>query len=184
MNPQDLILSLKKLVEKREIDYFGGGDNFISPLIPTDTFRKYDTEFRWDDLNEDWLQRYIDTKWRFPTPNIYLPCKKIDEPLIKPISPIKWSIKHSSQIKRFGTYRMPLHKTLEKLLNEDPSRKPTAKLVKAMWEIEKPSDIEEVLADEFKYFNTNGKLKLATWNALGKAINNLIIKIDSQQEPT
>jgi hypothetical protein len=72
ITPIELINQLKKLVQDGEIDCFRGGDNFIAPL--TIPFRKYDTEFRWDDLNEDWLDKYtieIRTSWRFPTPEIF-----------------------------------------------------------------------------------------------------------------
>ena len=70
--PNELINHLKKLVQDGEIECFRGGDNFIAPL--TFPFRKYDTEFRWDDLNVDWLDRFnkeIRTSWRFPTPEIF-----------------------------------------------------------------------------------------------------------------
>ena len=72
IKPNELINHLKELVEKGEIDSFSGGDNFIAPL--SILFRQYDTVFRWDDLNSDWLDRFnreIKTSWRFPTPEIY-----------------------------------------------------------------------------------------------------------------
>jgi len=181
ITPNELINYLKKLVQDGEIDCFRGGDNFIAPL--TFPFRKYDTEFRWDDLNEDWLDKYtieIRTSWRFPTPEIYQNKKS---PVISSTTQSKnlimYELKSDFEIIRAGRYRPVLIQTLRVLIGNDPYIKPSPRLVKEAWEKNKPEDVYEILCDEFKYLDNNGKLKSATWNALGKAINNLTIKKSS-----
>ena len=108
-----------------------------------------------------------------------------DDSGLNHLSPISssqsdWKLKPESELKRFGGYRDALYETVKELFKENPNQKPSARLVKAKWDKNKPSDIYEVLTDEFKYLNNFYVVKTVSWISLGKAISNLLIPNNSK----
>lgn len=117
--------------------------------------------------------------------NLYVAVGLKDDSGLKHLSLIpstqsNWKLKPKSELKRCGGYRIPLYETVKELLEENPSQKPSPRLVKDKWKKNKPDDIYEVLTDEFKYFNNSGEVETATWTSLGKTINNLRISNNAE----